>query len=140
MEIKDLAKLNSEELTASATAYHEEFTAIILGNVLPELKNLLVLLDSVIPCKQYQLAVMDVEAIRENLLELVQNGPAPRLREIAIEDSEVQEEDGFEEQEFDYADEDQSEYICNECSKPQLICECVSPEQPNQGENHDRSI
>ena len=107
--LKDMEKFTEEELLASAEAYHEEFTTYIKDGVLPELKHLLGVLMKAIPCKQYQLCIMDVESMSMHLADLQESGPETALQEREIDESEEQEEFQFAGDELEYEDDEEEE-------------------------------
>jgi hypothetical protein len=81
-----------------------EKTAQVLANMLvPGLRDLMNTLNEALPCKQFQLAIMDAEAMIENLQSLEEDGPLPRLMEIPLSQSEIQQDFIFPEDQVELA-------------------------------------
>lgn len=99
-------KLSAEELKESIEAYHEDFDALIVERILPQLTSLLTSMRQVIDCKQYQLAIQDLESINLHFQSLAEKGPLPPLEEIPLDESEVDDDFEFEDDadEIEYAD------------------------------------
>jgi hypothetical protein len=103
--LSNLKSLSAEEVKESVAEYHEAFDNIIVNSILPELKDLILKLNDHKPCKQYQLAIMDLESMIENIASIKTDGPLPRLMEIPLTASEIQEDFVFPEDEIEYAQE-----------------------------------
>lgn len=89
----------------------EQFTGLITSRIIPELRHLLTVLDTGKPCKQFQLALMDVDALAENLASIHEDGYLPRLKEVPLSASEITEEFVFpdDDAELVYTEEHQTE-------------------------------
>lgn len=74
----------------------ELFCDLLTGKILPELRNMLEVLDTAKACKQFQLAIMDVDAMAEGINSIKEDGYLPRLAEIPLSQSEVEETFSFE--------------------------------------------
>lgn len=84
--------MSSQEIKSTV----EELTKYITGKAIVELRVMLELMNESKPCKQFQLALMDLDAMAENLSSIAEDGYLPRLMEIPLSDSEIIEEFNFE--------------------------------------------
>lgn len=102
--------LSEEQLIESITAYHEEFDELIIKRILPQLTHLLKTMHTVMPCKQYQLSIQDLESINLHIASLATKGPLPPLEEIPLDESEVDDDFEFDDgPELEFADEGEEE-------------------------------
>lgn len=96
-QLQELKKISREDGEKYMKENVESFVQILTGSILPELRYMLTVLDSAKPCKQFQLAIMDVDSMSENLASINEDGYLPRLMEIPLEQSEINEQFSFEE-------------------------------------------
>lgn len=99
--------MTEEEVVAFFDNYHQEVTDEILAKSLAVLKGTLRRLDQAVPCRQYQLALDDIESAESHLRELIAVGPRERLREKPLEESQIEEDFSFESAEIEYAQGDE---------------------------------
>jgi hypothetical protein len=66
-----------------------QFILYIKDNVLPELHALMVKMQTVLPAKQFQLALMDIENTQIQLADLYLHGPSTPFKDIPLEESEI---------------------------------------------------
>lgn len=91
MKTQAESSTNTEAPNETITLLHKTVEGLT-SRTLPEIRNIIALLDTVKPCKQFQLALMDLDAMAENLASINEDGFLPRLQEIPLEASILPEE------------------------------------------------
>lgn len=87
---KGVKDLSVEEQIKIAKEAPEFFVAFILTGVVPQLTQLVSLLNTAFPNRQCQCALMDIEGLRLNMADLAEHGPKEPFTDIPLEASEVQ--------------------------------------------------
>ena len=68
------------------------FVEILQNKVIPETQNLLKILNDHHECKEFEMCLMDVESMLNNLTDYLTNGPSAPFVKVPLEDSEIPED------------------------------------------------
>lgn len=65
------------------------FAGILLNQVVPELGSLMTLLNQTNECKEFEICLMDIASIKDNLTDYLEKGPSAPFVKVSLEDSEI---------------------------------------------------
>jgi hypothetical protein len=84
-----ITEITQDETALAIKNDPKAFAAIVKDKVIPELDNLMTLLNEHHECREFEICLMDIASIRDNLTDFIELGPSAPFVKIRLEDSEI---------------------------------------------------
>lgn len=84
--------LTPEQTIEAIKADPKAYASIVKDQVLPELENLMTILNQSNECKEFEICLMDIQSMRDSLNDYIVEGPSAPFVKIPLEDSEIAED------------------------------------------------
>ena len=82
-------ELTQEQTVDAIKNDPKAFAGILLNQVVPELESLMTLLNQTNECREFEICLMDIASIRDNLKDFIEIGPSAPFMKVNLEDSEI---------------------------------------------------